>query len=293
MYKPLNFVSVTCRLRGEAPFNRGSGCKTYLFFSQEVFGLNGHEKCLEHIPNYEEVLCVRVYQNRYELSAKNSCEKNHFRHRLCRRCTLNHWRSSVVSFRGYEGYQPKIVFVGQSPGADEDAAGFAFVGPSGSLLEEMFRRANFTEPRLLTNMVACKPGDGPDAIKRDEPTLDEVAACSARLWQEFQILRPSIIVALGSVAAKMFWDKPTQYDRNTLYELRPGLLVGYMFHPAFLLRNMQKGGMFNFTSSIEFLRELNQKAVDTPRHAQKSVWTLLDAKEKFPFKYFNKIKWFK
>ena len=119
----------------------------------------------------------------------------------CRRCRLCEARSKIVFGSGDP--QARLVFVGEGPGADEDAQGFPFVGRAGQLLTQMIdgtaskegipiRRADV----YICNVVKCRPPEN------RTPQPDEMEICGQFLFRQLMTIRPKAICALGSTAAK-------------------------------------------------------------------------------------------
>jgi uracil-DNA glycosylase family 4 len=154
----------------------------------------------------------------------------------CRRCRLCEARSKIVFGSGNE--QARLVFVGEGPGADEDAQGLPFVGRAGQLLTQMIegtaskegipiRRADV----YICNVVKCRPPEN------RTPLPDEMEICGEFLFRQLMAIRPKAICALGSTAAKALLatkDGVTRL-RGHWHKWRDiPLLVTY--HPSYLLR---------------------------------------------------------
>ena len=119
----------------------------------------------------------------------------------CRRCRLCEARSKIVFGSGNE--QAHLVFVGEGPGADEDAQGFPFVGRAGQLLTQMIDNTASKEGLTIRrpdvyicNVVKCRPPEN------RAPQPDEMEICGAFLFRQLMAIRPRAICALGSTAAK-------------------------------------------------------------------------------------------
>ena len=149
----------------------------------------------------------------------------------CQRCALFQKRRHTVPGQG-QCCSPEVMFVGEAPGADEDAQGLAFVGAAGQLLTKMIAAMGFTRDEVfIGNICKCRPPDN------RQPTLDEMHACLPFLRAQLAIIRPRVIVALGSVAVKGLLDTQMGITRLrgqwTSYGDTPLMPT---FHPAYLLR---------------------------------------------------------
>lgn len=124
------------------------------------------------------------------------------RWRGCQGCELHQRRKRVVLARG--SVPCDVLFVGEAPGASEDAIGAPFVGPAGKLLDEIIEEAMSGLPPLriaFTNLVCCIPR-GEDWEKIGEPGKEHIAACRKRLEEFVALARPRLIVLVGSLAKR-------------------------------------------------------------------------------------------
>ena len=125
------------------------------------------------------------------------------------------------------------MFVGEGPGADEDAQGEPFVGRAGQKLNEMIRAIGLERGDVyIANIVKCRPPGNRD------PEGDEVATCSPFLFRQIEAIHPSVIVALGSPATKTLLNTKAGITslRGKWGSFR-GIPVMPTFHPAYLLRS--------------------------------------------------------
>jgi DNA polymerase len=129
-----------------------------------------------------------------------------------------------------------LMFVGEAPGGDEDIQGIPFVGRAGQLLTKMIAAINFERDQVyIANVIKCRPPGN----RNPEP--DEVATCEPFLFQQIDAIRPRVIVALGSFAAKALLRSNDSISRlrGRVYDFRGAKLVP-TFHPAFLLRSPER-----------------------------------------------------
>lgn len=154
----------------------------------------------------------------------------------CTRCRLHQGRTNIVF--GVGNSKAKLVFVGEGPGADEDAQGIPFVGRAGQLLTQMIENTAAREGLPLKradvyicNVVKCRPPEN------RAPEKDEMETCSPFLFRQLETIRPKALVALGGVAAKVLLNTSAGITqiRGKWHEWR-GIPVMPTYHPSFLLR---------------------------------------------------------
>lgn len=150
----------------------------------------------------------------------------------CKRCKLAPLRTHLVF--GVGNPQADLMFVGEAPGADEDARGEPFVGRAGQLLTDIIERGMGLSRSdvYICNVIKCRPPDN----RNPEP--DEVAACEPFLMRQIDIVRPRAIVGLGTFAvqALLHVKTPISRLRGVWQEVR-GVRMMPTFHPAYLLRS--------------------------------------------------------
>ncbi|HEV7551468.1 MAG TPA: uracil-DNA glycosylase [Candidatus Angelobacter sp.] len=149
----------------------------------------------------------------------------------CTRCRLHKGRTNLVF--GVGNVNAELMFVGEGPGADEDAQGEPFVGRAGQLLNNMISAMGIKrEDVYIANVVKCRPPSN------RTPEKDECDTCSPFLMRQIDVIKPKVIVALGAVAAKnlLAVNDSMANLRGRWYDFRKSkLLVTY--HPAYLLRD--------------------------------------------------------
>jgi uracil-DNA glycosylase family 4 len=149
----------------------------------------------------------------------------------CRRCKLCSGRTNIVFGSGTS--QTRLVFVGEGPGADEDAQGLPFVGAAGQLLTKIIEAIQLTRDEVyICNVVKCRP-----PLNR-VPEEDEIAACSPFLFRQIESIRPQVICCLGAVATQTVLGTKAAVGklRGRFHDFR-GIQVMPTWHPAYLLRN--------------------------------------------------------
>jgi DNA polymerase len=149
----------------------------------------------------------------------------------CTRCKLHSTRHDIVFGDGNP--KAELVFVGEAPGADEDAQGLPFVGRAGKLLTQMIEAMGLQRKDVyICNVVKCRPPEN------RQPEEDEVSTCSPFLLRQIDAIAPKVIVCLGAVAAKTLLqtNRGISHFRGEWLEFRGRKLLA-TYHPAYLLRN--------------------------------------------------------
>ncbi len=162
----------------------------------------------------------------------------------CQRCKLAKQGRKQIVF-GTGDPHAELMFIGEGPGADEDAQGLPFVGRAGQLLNNMISAMGLKREQVyIANIVKCRPPGN------RTPERDECDTCSPFLMRQIQVIRPKIIVALGATAAKNLLgvNDSMMSMRGRFYDFSPpGDLtdsrapfqceLAVTYHPAFLLRD--------------------------------------------------------
>jgi DNA polymerase len=148
----------------------------------------------------------------------------------CQKCVLCQKRKQTVFARGTGS--SGVCFVGEGPGADEDAQGLPFVGKAGQLLDKMIEAMGLSRDEVyVCNVVKCRPPDN----RKPEP--DEMAACLPYLAEQLDLVRPSVIVALGATAVQGLLGTSVGIMRlRGNWKTYRGIPLMPTFHPAYLLR---------------------------------------------------------
>lgn len=151
----------------------------------------------------------------------------------CRACALGEQRRQAVF--GVGDLNPDWLFIGEGPGAEEDAQGEPFVGQAGKLLDNMLASLAIARGNkvYIANAVKCRPPGN------RTPEAGEMAACQPYLERQIALLKPKIIVLLGKAAvhAVLHDDKSLASLRGKRFEYA-GISVVVTYHPAYLLRNL-------------------------------------------------------
>jgi DNA polymerase len=148
----------------------------------------------------------------------------------CTRCPLASTRTRTVFGEGPRN--TAILFIGEGPGADEDASGKPFVGKAGQLLTKILEAAGIPRQDVfITNVVKCRPPGN------RVPTLEETFACDRFLQTQIALVSPRILICLGNTPTK--WILKTSEGitktRGKWFNWK-GISVMPMFHPSYLLR---------------------------------------------------------
>jgi uracil-DNA glycosylase len=166
----------------------------------------------------------------------------------CTRCKLHKGRTKIVF--GVGSPRAELMFVGEGPGADEDAQGEPFVGRAGQLLNNMIKAMGLQrEDVYIANVVKCRPPGN----RMPEP--DECETCSPFLMRQIAAIKPRVVVALGATAAKNLLAMNSSLGelRGRFYDFKPagirstdsawpGARLAVTYHPAYLLRDPRQKG---------------------------------------------------
>ena len=166
-----------------------------------------------------------MYENWEELEEAIKC---------CKKCKLCSGRKNIVFGTGNKNAD--IMFIGEGPGADEDIQGEPFVGKAGQLMNKAFEALEIEREKVyIANIVKCRPP------QNRNPEQDEARACMDYLRNQVILVKPKIIVLLGSVALKnILGDEHGITNLREKWIERKGIWYIPTFHPAALLRDDSK-----------------------------------------------------
>lgn len=153
---------------------------------------------------------------------------------ICTRCKLHRGRKTIVFGEGNPSAE--LMLIGEAPGADEDIQGRPFVGRAGQLLMQMIKAINFERGDVfIANVLKCRPPNN------RPPEPDEVQTCSPFLFKQIEIIKPKVVLALGTFSAQLLLNSRSSISflRNRVYEMPFGKVIA-TYHPSFLLRSPQK-----------------------------------------------------
>ena len=153
----------------------------------------------------------------------------------CANCELCQTRNTTVPGEG-KGDSPDIMFIGEGPGAEEDAQGRPFVGKAGQLLDKMVEAMGYDRTEVyIANVVKCRPPNN------RKPVREEMDLCLPYLRQQIKLINPKIIVGLGGTAMEGLLGKPVGITRmRGVWQEYAGIKLMPTFHPSYLLRDPSK-----------------------------------------------------
>ena len=152
----------------------------------------------------------------------------------CRGCVLCQTRQHTVLGEGSRNAD--VMFVGEGPGQQEDLSGRPFVGAAGQLLDKMLAAIGLKREQVyICNIVKCRPP------QNRVPEADERAACMDYLRQQVALVRPKVIVCLGSTPTRALLGEQMRITRDRgVWQLKKGVWFMPTYHPAALLRDADK-----------------------------------------------------
>jgi uracil-DNA glycosylase family 4 len=174
--------------------------------------------------------------------------------RTCTRCRLCEGRTLAVPGEGPIG--AKVAFIGEGPGAEEDAQGRPFVGRSGQLLREAIRAVGMTEEEVfIANVVKCRPPGNRD------PLPEEITACRSYLLAQLALVQPRVIVTLGRHSMDLLIRPGLSITKERGKHMRRhGQLILPTYHPSYVLRNRNNDVERDFRRDLAVARKLAEQA---------------------------------
>jgi uracil-DNA glycosylase len=157
---------------------------------------------------------------------------------VCTKCP-NLASSRTQTVFGVGNPDAEIMFVGEAPGADEDAQGEPFVGRAGQLLTRIIKAMGFArEDVYIANILKCRPDTPGSAYGNRPPTPKEMQTCRPYLMEQIDIIQPRVIVALGAVAVEgLLGTRAPMRELRGRWNSFNGTPLMVTYHPAYLLRN--------------------------------------------------------
>jgi DNA polymerase len=132
-----------------------------------------------------------------------------------------------------------LMFVGEAPGADEDAQGEPFVGRAGQLLTKIIKAMGFAREEVyIANILKCRPDTPGSSYGNRPPTPTEMQTCRPYLMEQIEVIQPKVIVALGAVAVEgLLGTRAPMRELRGRWDSFNGTPLMVTYHPAYLLRN--------------------------------------------------------
>jgi uracil-DNA glycosylase family 4 len=157
---------------------------------------------------------------------------------VCVKCShLASSRKNVVF--GVGSIDAQLMFVGEAPGADEDAQGEPFVGAAGQLLTKIIQATGLSRAEVyIANILKCRPDTPGQSYGNRKPTPEEMATCIPYLHEQIDLIQPKVIVALGATAVEGLLGKTVGITKlRGNWQTYRGTPLMPTFHPSYLLRN--------------------------------------------------------
>ena len=193
---------------------------------------------------------------------------------VCTRCPLAATRTNVVYGEGNPN--SPLVFCGEGPGETEDATGRPFVGRAGKLLDEALRRNRMTREHVyICNVLKCRASDlqGTRRLNRP-PTAEELAACRPWLEEQLAILKPTVLICVGSPAANSLIKKGFRMtaERGQWFtHTRHAPWVMAVLHPAYILRLEGPAYDASLDTLVADIEKARLKVIEVRRQAREAA----------------------
>lgn len=202
--------------------------------------LNPFHEILKHLKYLQELGYSEIPRSyiRFNFSTKKNIdggdlglEDLHKKIRTCVNCDLHRVRKQAVLDRNF--HQKSLMLIGEYPDKDDDFSGEPFSGPIKETLHKMLLSIGLKKEDFYCSLVVkCKPPAG------RLPEDGEVEACKTYLFQEIKILKPKLILALGNLPVKIFYNEPRSLSsvRGTTFKYRNSMII-FTYHPNYMLKN--------------------------------------------------------
>jgi len=193
---------------------------------------------------------------------------------VCQRCELSQTRTNVVFGEGNP--DTPMVFVGEGPGANEDATGRPFVGRAGQLLDEALLDNGLSRKHVyICNVIKCRACITEDGhIRNRVPSAGEIAACLPWLDRQLAIIQPLVIVCLGAVAANVIIHsnfRMTQ-ERGQWFESKYSRYATAALHPAYILRQDGEGYAAARESLVADIAAARRKVIEAKKQPKLTLF---------------------
>ncbi len=200
-----------------------NSAESYLMQQEQLFGGIIYQASAQKIEKTSERFA--------EFQSVNSLDEFNAQISSCKKCVLGNTRKNFVF--GVGNPNAKVMFVGEAPGADEDAQGEPFVGRAGQLLNKILEAVQLKrEDVYICNILKCRPPDNRD------PMSNEMELCTPYLSKQIDLIKPKFIICLGRIAAQWLLQTNDSLTsmRQKVHNYRGAKLI-VTYHPAALLRN--------------------------------------------------------
>ncbi len=192
----------------------------------------------------------------------------------CQNCGLADTRTLVVFGEGNP--DAPLMIVGEGPGESEDLTGRPFVGRAGALLDECLAENRITRKHVyIANIVKCRACIAENRRKRNRPpTPAEITACSGWLNKQFDIIKPLVVLCLGSPAANTIIHKNFKIvqERGKLFEVSVARYAVAALHPAYILRQTRQAFTDTRSTLIADIDKARRTVIEARKETSKTLF---------------------